>query len=111
MSGEQEFRVLTQRDGFTVKVLNESPSGARIAVFLLEVESEVAHRAVMLEDSKLVCLYSLSGKTLVEIDGGQAVTLAEGSSLQTVVGSSCLVRSEGGPCKVLAFVSRQAPMS
>jgi transcriptional regulator with XRE-family HTH domain len=111
MTREREFRVLTQKDGLTVKLLNESPSGARIAVFLLEIEDGAAHRAVMLENSKLVCLYSLSGKTLVEMDGGQAVTLAGGSSLQTVVGSACFVRGEGGPGKLLAFVSRQAPMS
>jgi glyoxylate utilization-related uncharacterized protein len=95
-------------NGLRIEMLSNVPEGARFQGYLLEIAEGDEHNVSVLKGSEVVCLYSVSGKASVEIDG-QRASLPEAASLQTVVNSKCSVRSDGGRATVLAVVSREAP--
>jgi transcriptional regulator with XRE-family HTH domain len=95
-------------DGFSISMLSDVPQGARFRAYILEIPGGAAHRVPALEGSELACIYLLSGKAEVEIDGLTA-TLTEGASLQAFVNSTCSFRGDGEPAQVLAVVCQEAP--
>lgn len=105
---DQRKTLVAEEGGFRVHILSDAPRASRFQAYLVEVPEGTEHVASVLESSELVCLYALSGRVSLEIDG-QRATLMEAASLQTVVNSNCSFRSEGGTATVLAMVSREAP--
>jgi hypothetical protein len=95
-------------DNLRIQKLSNAPNGARFQGYLLEIRDGAERNLSVFQGSEVVCLYAVSGKVSVEIDG-QKADLPEAASLQTVVNSKCSVRSDGGPATVLAVVSREAP--
>jgi hypothetical protein len=95
-------------DGLRIQKLSNAPEGARFQGYLLDIAEGDEHDVTAFQGSEIVCLYSVSGKVSVEIDG-QRASLPEAASLQAVVNAKCSVRSDGGTATVLAVVSREAP--